>query len=147
MILPIPGVEIERVSEGSITLKMIGRAGEGAPVMVPASAWTRLATLEGTLFKREPYVRRSPPEASAAPPSPPPPPPPICHAWHVRLAAVDKTGVESRSWSQCGGGEAPESRYAIEVARLAVSTRPTCKFEEDDPFWTFALCFLPRHQS
>lgn len=143
MMLPAPAVEIERLPDGSLTLKVVGRGEKGTPAVLPASAWKRLASLQGTLFMRKPYVPWEPPRADR----PPPPPSPICHGWIVRFGKADATGVESASWAQCGGHEQPEAAYATEIAKLAVSTRPSCKFEEDNPYWSFRTCFSPPPKS
>lgn len=137
MMLPVPGVEIERMANGSITLKVIGPAEKSSSVVVPASAWTRLTSLQGTLFRPKPYVSWDPPKTDA----PLPPPPPICHGWIAYFGTADATGLGSGSWAQCGSRDQPELAFATEVARLAVSTRRACKFDEANPFWSFNACF------
>lgn len=137
MMLPVPGVEIERMSDGSVTLKVIGRSGASAPASLPASAWGQLTTLQGTMFRPKPYVPWDPPNADA----PLPPPPPVCHGWIVRFGIADEAGLESGSWAQCGGNKGPESEFASEIARLAVASRPDCKFDVANPFWAFNACF------
>lgn len=143
MMLAAPAVEIERLPDGSLTLKVVGLGKQSAPAVLPASAWKRLASLQGTLFMRKPYVPWDPPRADR----PSPPPPTICHGWIVRFGKANVTGVESASWTQCGGHKQPEAAYATEIARLAVSTRPSCEFEENNPFWSFQTCFSPRPKS
>ena len=140
MMLPVPGVEIEQMPDGSVTLKVIGRGGESSAAILPASAWTRLTNLEGSMLRPRPYVAWDPAKAGA----PSPPLPPICHGWIVRFGAADKTGLGSGSWAQCGGGDQPGWAYAVEIAKLAVSTRATCKFDKANPFWAFNTCFSAR---
>jgi hypothetical protein len=142
MMLPVPGVEIERLPKGSVTLKVIGRTVQSAPAILPASAWTRLTSLQGALFKRKAYVPWDPPKADTSPL----PPPPTCHGWIVRFGTTGDDGVTSGSWAQCGSNDQPELAYGAEIARLAVSTRPACKFDESNPFWSFSTCFSPRPQ-
>jgi hypothetical protein len=139
MMLPVPGVEIERMPDGSVTLKVIGRGVSSAPAVLPTSVWEHLTKLQGTLFTRKPYVPWDPPKADA----PMPAPPPVCHGWIVRFGTADKAGQGSGSWAQCGGGNEPALAFATEIARLAVSTRPACKFDEANPFWAFSACFSP----
>ena len=137
MMLPVPGVEIERMTNGTITLKLIGRTGASTPAILPTSAWTRLSSLQGTLLRPKQYVPWDPPNANA----PVPLPPPICHGWIARFGTADETGVQSGSWGQCWGADQPLSVFAVEMARLAVSTRPACKFDDANPFWAFNACF------
>jgi hypothetical protein len=139
MMIPVPGVEIERMFDGSVTLKVVGRSGPSAPATLRASAWDELTALQGALFRPKPYVPWDPPKAD----EPLPAPPPICHGWIIRFGKVDEAGVGSGSWTQCGGSDRPGFAFAREVARLAVSTRPGCKFDEADPFWSFNACFSP----
>lgn len=143
MMLPVPGVEIERMPNGTITLKVIGRTGASAPAILPASAWAQLISLQGTFLRPKPYVPWDPPKASA----PVPAPPPMCHGWLVRFGAADDTGVKSGSWAQCGGSNQPGAAFAVRMAELAVSTRPSCKFDEADPFGAFNACFSRHPQS
>lgn len=140
MFMQLPGVEIERLRKGSVTLRIVNRQGKTAPVALLASTWARLTRLEGTLFRPRPYVPWDPPTADRPPPSPPP----ICHGWIVRFGALDKAGARSASWAQCGGDAEPGSGYANEIARLAVSTRPQCKFDQSNPLWSFSKCFSPQ---
>jgi hypothetical protein len=137
--LSLPGIEIERSADGRTTLTVIGRAGRSASTALPRSVWTRLTSLQGALLRRRPYVAWRPSPAGARLPSPPP----VCHGWQVRFGAVDRSGSGSGSWSECGGGRGAAMNYAVAIARLAVSTRPACKFDEEKPFWSYATCFEP----
>lgn len=139
MMLPMPGFEIERARNGKITLTVIGRAGQRTSTPMPASTWTQLVSKQGSLFKPRPYVPWDPPKADEAPE----PAPPICHGWEVRFGKTDKTGVGSGSWGTCSGDDQPGSAYAKEIARVAVSARPSCRFEAASPFKSFADCFSP----
>jgi hypothetical protein len=138
MMMSFPGIEVERMPDGSVALKMIGPDGESQPTRLPGSAWTTLTGIEGTMFEPKPYVPWDPPapdEISR--------PPPICHGWIVRFGSVDTKGKATSSWAECGGEREPQMAFAIEMARLAVSTRSSCKFDAASPFWSFSDCFGP----
>lgn len=138
MMLPVPGVEVARAKDGAVTLKVVGRSGASEPVRLPASDWAHLAEMQGTMLDPAPYVPDDPPK-----PGETSPPPPICHGWIVRFGAADASGTASGSWSQCGGERGAKQAFAAEMARLAVSTRPSCKFDAANPFWSFNTCFSP----
>lgn len=140
IMLPVPGVEIERAANGSVTLTVVDRASSSAPATLSSAAWDRLTSLQGALFRQKPYVPWDPPAVDEAESEPPP----ICHGWIVRFGTMDDTGKGSGSWAQCGGKDQPELAYAVEMAKLAVSTRPTCKFDDRNPFGSFSACFAPQ---
>ena len=50
MMLPVPGVEVERLSDGTATVKVVGRNGESEAVKLPSSAWEHLTGLEGRML-------------------------------------------------------------------------------------------------
>lgn len=139
MMLDIPGVEVERLPDGSVTLTIVGGPAPGGPSPLPASAWDRLTGLQGAMFRPKPYEPWDPPAADA----PIPPRPPMCHGWLARFGVADETGTGSGSWGQCGGGDAPGLTFATEIARLAIATRPDCTFDADSPFRAFETCFSP----
>jgi hypothetical protein len=131
--MPVPGVEVERHSNGRVTIRIVGRAEPGKQSRLPAAAWQRLRKFEADTFAPERYVpptltQRSRPKS-------------ICHGWLVRLGSAQKGAIGSQSWSQCGGE--PDRRYAfaVEMARLAVSSTPDCKFDQLRPFYSYAGCF------
>lgn len=140
MMLPIPGVEVEHLSDGTVTVRVVGRAGESEPVKLPAAAWRHLTSLEGKILTPKPYVPWDPPKFDL----PSPPPPPICHGWIVRFGASENAVQGSGSWAQCGGKDQPGMAFAVEMARLAVESHPSCKFDPTNPFWSFSTCFTPR---
>jgi hypothetical protein len=143
MILPVPGVEIEKKPDGQLILRVIGRGVATHEAKLDASQWERLAKLEAGTFPERTYVPWEPVPPGAA--TPPPPPPPICHGWIVRFGAAESGRRRNGSWSVCGGAEADlEFAYAAEVARLAVATAPACSFEPKNPFWSFSTCFSPK---
>ncbi|WP_140852673.1 hypothetical protein [Sphingomonas glacialis] len=143
MILPIPGVEAEHLSDGTVTIRVVGRAGESDPVNLPASAWEHLTSLEGNMLAPKPYVPWDPPK----PDLPSLPPPPICHGWIVRFGTSEDAVQGSGSWAQCGGKDQPGTAFAVEMARLAVESHLGCKFDPTNPFWSFSSCFMPRPTS
>lgn len=137
MMLPVPGIELERLPDGRVTLRLQYRGWSSKPVPVDAAAWDALALQEGAVFAR-PVFRRAP--AQAPPASPPASPPPICHGWIARFEA---DYGRTASWAQCGGGKTPAYNYAIRVVELAIGTKPGCTFEADNPFFSFSKCFAP----
>jgi len=137
--LPVSGVEIERSSNSSVTLTMIGRAGQSTSSPLPASTWSRLIGMQADLFKPKPYVAWDPPKADQKPPAPPP----ICHGWIIRFGKSDESGLGSASWGTCGGNAQPGADFAREIAKVAVATRPDCGFNAADPFGSFSECFSP----
>ncbi len=139
MMLPIPGVEVEQLQDGTVTVRVVGRTGESDPVKLPASAWEHLTSLEGKMLTPKPYVPWDPPKSDL----PPPPPPPICHGWIVRFGTSEAAVQGSGSWAQCGGKDQPGMAFAVEMARLAVESHPGCKFDPTNPFWSFSTCFTP----
>jgi hypothetical protein len=140
-ILPFPGVEIERHRSGVVTLAVIGRSISVAPVRIATAEWDRLVRRDSDIFRTRTFGPRDP----QTPWPPAPPPPPICHPMIVRFEAADSQAVRSDSASAgCGAAEAERIGAAIDVARLAVSTRPGCSFEEANPFWSFFRCFVPQ---
>jgi hypothetical protein len=135
--MPVTGVEIERLANGSVTLRVIDRTGVTPPAMLPSGAWKRLTKLQGKLFKPEAYVPWDPPKAD----DPEPPVPPVCHGWVLRFGTADRSGLGSGSWAQCGGRDQAKVNFATEVARLAASTRPDCASVGADWMWAVSLCF------
>ncbi|EZP49996.1 hypothetical protein BW41_03321 [Sphingomonas sp. RIT328] len=137
--LPVSGVEIERGAGGSVTLTMIGRAGPIASSPLPTSTWSRLIGMQADLFEPRPYVPWDPPQAGEKPPAPPP----ICHGWTIRFGKSDGPGLGSASWGTCGGDAQSGADLAREIAKVAVATRPDCRFSTTDPFGSFSECFSP----
>lgn len=135
--MPVTGVEIERLANGSVTLRVIDRTGMTPPAMLPSDAWKRLTKLQGKLFRPKAYVPWDPPEAD----DPELPMPPVCHGWVLHFGTADQSGLGSGSWAQCGGRDQPKVKFATEVARLAASTRPNCAFDDADWMWSVSLCF------
>jgi hypothetical protein len=132
MILPVPGLELERLSDGQVTLRVQYRGWSSKPVPVDRAAWEELARHEATAFAR-PEFRPMPTQLASAMP-----PPPICHGWIVRLEADYQ---RSASWAECGGKEGPVHAYALRMIALAIATRPECTLEPNNPFWSFSKCF------
>jgi len=131
-------VEIEREADGSVSLTMTESGAFRSRVELPASAWERLITLQGTLFRAKPYMPWDPPEIVQTGV-----PAPTCHGWVVVFGAADVGISGNGQWSSCStvGADQGARAYAIEIARLAVSTRPACKAEEPDPLSAFQMCF------
>lgn len=140
MMLPVPGVEVERLSDGTATVKVVGRNGESEAVKLPSLAWEHLTGLEGRMLAPKPYVPWDPPKARQPLPSPPP----VCHGWIVRFGTSENGVQGSGSWAQCGGEKQPGMAFAAQMARLAVDSRPGCTFDPAQPFWSFNTCFTPR---
>lgn len=141
--LPMPGIELERLGDGRVTLRLQYRGWSSValnpswtsdPVEVERGAWDELAAIEQPLFTRPAFQPIDP----ATLPPPPSRPPPICHAWSARFEADwDRTA----SWSGCGGTDHPGYRYAAQVAELAVHSKAGCTFEASNPFGSFLDCF------
>lgn len=69
----------------------------------------------------------------------------ICHPFLFRFGAAGPEGERTDSASVgCGEAEMDRVQVALEVARVAVATRPDCQFEAGNPFWSFSRCFTPR---
>lgn len=136
--ISLPGVEVERTSDGSVKLNVIRTVGAPISSLLPGSVWARLNRLQGTSLDPRPYVPWDPPKTNEPPPS-------ICHGWGVLLGAGDAFTTKSASWGACGGSQDAKLNLASELARLAVSTKPECTFDEQDVFWSFANCFDAQH--
>jgi hypothetical protein len=134
-IVPIPGLELERAINGQIYLRLIGPQITDARVQIPESEWDRLRVMEAEVFAEPKYVPWNPHPVSS-------PPPPICHGWGVGFGAAEAGRQHSASWGECGSKEGDARlAYAIEMARLAVATRPACSFDSKEAFWSFSTCF------
>jgi hypothetical protein len=134
MMLPVPGIELERHADERVTLRLQYYGWSSDPVPVDRGAWDTLASIERPVFAVPAYV---PAPASA---SPPPPPPPVCHGWAIWLQG---DAGRSAAWSGCGRQLGPAYDYAMHIVVLAMGTRPSCNVERDNPFWSFNRCFAP----
>lgn len=132
MILAVPGIELERRVDGSVTLRLQYQGWSSPPAPVDRAAWDELARLEPEVFAKPALrVTRSEPAPSS--------PPPHCHGWMARIQADHE---RITSWTTCsGGGLTPAAIYASRLAGLAVSTTPKCKVEQGNEFWSFTNCF------
>lgn len=132
MMLPVPGIELERHADQRVTLRLQYYGWSSDPVPVDPGAWNALETIERPAFAVPAFVR-APARANVSPP-------PVCHAWTIWLQA---DAGRSAAWSGCGSRLGPVYDYAIEIIALAMSTRPSCEVERDNPFWSFNRCFAP----
>ncbi|MEA3043120.1 MAG: hypothetical protein QOH47_958 [Sphingomonadales bacterium] len=140
-ILAIPGIEIERHRSGRVTLTIIGRGATGPPVRIPAAAWRQLEARDVAVYQPPIFVPRDP----GAPI--PPAPRGVCHPLLVRFAAAGAQGARSASLALgCNESSRERLQAAIEAARLAVSTRAQCRFDDSDFFWSYFNCFRPPAQ-
>lgn len=132
MILPVPGIEIERRANGRVTLRLQYRGWASEPVTIDRAAWQDLSHRERAAFAPPPPAPR--PTGSPATHS-------SCHSWSVQLQA---TGGRHAAWSPCPGARAAEAvrAYAVRMIELALATRPDCK-RGDDVFDAFEACFRP----
>lgn len=141
LMLPVPGIELERHGDGRATLRVIGPGTSGPTMVLPGPAWGRLLALEPGVFFSRCYVPWEPRKLT----DPTPPPPPTCHGVLVRFDAADDGEQRSASWGACGGGkDDPKLAYAAEVARLAVTSRPACSVNGAEPLSSFIRCFTPK---
>jgi len=136
MMLPVPGIELERHADQRVTLRLQYYGWSSDPVPVDRGSWDALQSIERPAFTAPAYVA-APARESA---SPPPPPPPICHGWRIWLQA---DAGRTAGWSECGGRRGPAYDYGMEIVALAMRTRPSCNVERDNPFWSFNRCFAP----
>jgi len=138
-ILPIPGVEIERHPSGEVTLTIIGAGVSSGPARVDPTVWSHLVAQDSIVFRNPVFVPRDPNAPI------PPMPAGVCHPYLFRFAAAGPEGERTGSASAgCGETEMDRVRVALEIARIAVATRPDCRVEANDPFWSFSRCFTPR---
>jgi hypothetical protein len=138
MMLPVPGTEVERHSNGRVTLRLQYRGWSSRPVEIDGAAWEALGAGEQAVFVRPAYVPAGPARPSSMPP---PSPPPICHGWIARFEADEN---RTASWSACGGEKTAAYDYAVRLVALAIGTRPGCAVERNDPFWSFSQCFAAK---
>lgn len=132
----LPGLSLERRGDGTVFFTLHFRDWQEPPVEVPRATWEELAAMEAEVFAPPP------PREPRDPDAPPPPPPPICHGWGATMAG---TGDIFASWHQCAGGDEARRGYAAIFAELALSTRPDCENDDDEPFFPFMRCFsVPR---
>lgn len=132
--LPVPGIELERLSDGRVALRLQYRGWTSEPVLVESAAWVTLARQEPAVFASAAFQRAGDQPAPASPP-------PVCHGWIARLAADQ---ARTASWAECGGGVSPAYKYALDMVQLAVGTKQDCSFEPGNPFWSFNKCFAPK---
>lgn len=149
--LHLPAVEIERGRGGVVTLvtRQPNRVLE--PVILPPSAWIELMRSEqanpdvfAAFGPYKTWKKRI--QAMRGSTEPPPTPPPICHGWGVTVGSTGGDGVRFGGAGECGRDREKLAHVAL-YARLAVSTRPACVFEPDNPFWSFQRCFSPAPMS
>lgn len=139
MILPVPGIEVERSAGKRLTLRLQYRGWTGEPVSINPAAWQTLASHEQAVFaKPQPPPARD--QAMLASP-PPTSPPAVCHGWIARFEADEE---RTASWSECGSVRSAAYDYAAHLIELAINTRADCAFEPDNAFWSFNRCFAPK---
>lgn len=134
MILPVPALELERLKNRQITLRVQYRGWSSNTLPVNGKAWDDLARQERAVFataKFHPVQRNTTLSV----------PPPLCHGWIVQLEADYK---RTASWAACGNLNNPVENYAIQMLKLAMATRPDCSFDDKNPFWSFNACFSPK---
>ena len=144
--LPLPGLEIERLSNGRVLLRLVSRYRTFEPAQLPESTWSDIVSREEEVFRSWPLravVQQPGPLASPRPPGPPPPPPPICHAWSAVYAATGSPGERVGFVTECWG-PTPHYEYANFLARIAVATRPDCPLDQAQPMYSFLGCFMIR---
>ena len=139
----IPGIELERELNGQVVLRFVTPEGVNS-LNASTDVWQRLADIEEEAFRpiRPTSVVRESSE-TPSPPTPPPPPPPPCHGWGIFTAATGARGERVAGGSDCNPGTA-QIRYAAEIAKIALRTRPDCGIDETDPFASFDACFAIR---
>lgn len=146
MMISLPAVQIERLSDGRVTLVVRGPQRATEPAALPNSAWTELMAAEAAnaaVFKTFPPYREWAAGVKAMrrdPGQPPPLPPPLCHGWGATIGAAGPEGARFGGAGECRGDRSKLDYVAI-YARLAVSTRADCIFEPANPFWSFQRCF------
>lgn len=130
--LAVPGVELERLSNGRIKLRLQYVGWSSAPKAVDRSAWDKLVSNELAIYSETEFRAVSKLDE-------PPPMPAVCHGWIARLQA---DYFRTASWTACGtGASGPHFDYIIDIIRLAMATKPECAFDDKDPFWSFNKCF------
>lgn len=131
--LAVPGIELERISDGRVTLRFLYDGWSSDPTVVAQSAWDRLVSQEPAVYSVPVFQPRS---TSIKPPQGPPP---ICHGWIARLQA---DYLRTASWAACGrSASGPRFDYIVAIIEIAVATKPQCAFADQDPFRSFSKCF------
>lgn len=123
----IPGIEIARDVSGAVHLTVQYRGWALEPVALDPGVWEQL-TPEAEIFGPQP-----PPVDRVAPGV-------VCHAWGASIQSDDG---RIAGWHGCSRGETPVSTAAVQMIRLAMSTRPDCAFEEASAFPDYMRCFRP----
>lgn len=133
--LPVPAIEVELHPGDRATVTIVHRDGRRETASLPAGAWERLRKMEGKTFVPKEYVPWEPQTSQISRGSS------VCHGRTVRFGSAGKEGTGSGSWSQCGGAKEERYAYAVEMARLAVSTNERCTFDASEPFFSVRACF------
>lgn len=127
--LPIPGVEIEKRRNGTVTMRLQYREWRTEPEPIDAAAWSRLVARDKDMF--------APREFRSAPAVDPSRPPPVCHGWQL---IVQSSNGEAGSWWECQDGAGPRADYVRAFIDIALAARPACPRETDNR-WAFQKCF------
>lgn len=120
--LPIPGIELERHSDGRLTLRAQYRGWVGPAYSVSPDEWRRVAALEsaayGPLRKATHTI----------------PPGVVIHCWSGLISA---TPDKSASWSACDDSAQAAQDYSLAVLDLAMR-KMACPPSDKDPLWRFS---------
>lgn len=130
--LPVPGVELERLGDGRVMLRLQYDGWSSDPEAVDPSAWDRLVSKEPAVYSMLEF-------RDVSTPNNPPQMPAVCHGWIARLQA---DYYRTASWTACGtGASGARFDYIVDFIRLALATKPDCAFDVENPFWSFNKCF------
>jgi hypothetical protein len=123
--LPIPGIELERHSDGRSTLRAQYRGWTGTTYPVSQAEWDRLALLEPAAF--------APPGKNGFEARPDV----VVHCWSGLLEA---SPGEAAHWSGCNSGTRAAQAYSDAVLALAMQKKD-CTASGKDIWWRFSDCF------
>lgn len=130
--LPVPGVELERLDDRQVTLRLQYFDRSSDPVAIHSAAWDRLVDQESAIFAVSEYRPSLTPNKTPEPRA-------MCHGWIARFQADYHL---TASWAACDPKTSGAGfDYAVAIIKLAIATKPTCVFDRADPFWSFSKCF------
>ena len=127
-------MQFERQPVGRVTLTFIRDGQRSDPIPLPPGSWETITENEVAVFREPEFV---PPSRKR---SIPPPPPTICHGAQMFFSSTGPEGERVTATASCDGQDV-RLEYGSRLARLAISTRPSCQYDERDPLQSYVECF------
>lgn len=129
MMLPIPGLELERHRDGRRTLRIRHYGWNGQTFDLSQEEWDTMSALEDAAFA-PPGENKNKIKKGV-----------VVHCWGGML---ERTPRQATSWWGCNSGTKNAQSYTEALVRLA-NEKNGCKLEEDsDVFFQYSRCFADR---